>query len=124
MSSLEKYKTLKAEILKAKRWQKHLSATGRLNDSCCIHSIGADPEVCIQYDAGGQNYWKASNEAGKTFVTAFNRIIEHRLRELVQASIDKMESDLVGLTESAKSEYLQLFGEAIDEPATQAEAGQ
>jgi len=111
MTYLNTYIQQKSAIKNSKEWVEHLTARGRENTSCYIHSIGANPNLRIQYTTGGTNYWEASYCAGEEFTTALNKEIEKDLQVLCQRAIKTMEKELAESEALAKREYKTLFNE-------------
>ncbi len=109
--ALRKYRNQQCYVKAARRWKKRLSDVGRNNEFAVIHSVGANPNISIQYDTGGQNYWPAKEEVGDEFVKALNDVIASKMGSLAEEAIAIMEKDLNSLKDAAKQEYTKLFDE-------------
>ena len=108
--NLNSYLSMKQSIAQAREWEKHLTAADREGKRGRIHSIGANPNICIQYVTSGQNYWEAKQEGGEVFAKYLNDAIAEKLASLTAEAIAKMEKDLDKWREKAKQEYANLFG--------------
>ena len=113
MSALEKYKKIVGEINKAKSWRKHLSATGRNGERGVIHSINANPSICLQYSTGGKNYWECKEETGEVFLRHLNDAISKNLSKHIDEALAAMQADADKCKDEAKQEYANLFGEDL-----------